>query len=141
MPYVSSIGGVPEGQVRIGQRLNVGIDGLACLSREGTTDKGASVVPSGLTACRVPVPNVETLGYSRLSLRDKEDVNEISRIRGRGQSGIFRLVLRLLWWTILLLLPASIHAQAVSEAALAKISFEQKLNNPITLGASFRDES
>jgi len=31
-----------------------------------------SAVPSGLIACRMAVPNVETLGYYRKSLRDKD---------------------------------------------------------------------
>src|SRR5437899_6577401 len=31
-----------------------------------------SAVPSGLNACRTAVPNVETLGYYRKSLRDKD---------------------------------------------------------------------
>src|SRR5438552_9397184 len=33
--------------------------------------RGLSAVPSGLDVFRSLVPNVETLGYSRMSLRDK----------------------------------------------------------------------
>src|SRR5438034_11637461 len=65
---------VPEGHATIAQRFNVGLISMARSSPEGTaeTAREPSAVPSGLTTAYLSLPNVETLGYCRASLRDEE---------------------------------------------------------------------
>src|SRR5207249_688014 len=50
-----------------------------------------SAVPSGLIARRTAVPNVETLGYYRRSLRDKEEIRASLRrlLQGSGAELLF----------------------------------------------------
>ena len=70
---------VPEGHVTIAQRFNVGTGVIRRTSPEGTADRWRhsivgpnSAVPPGLISRSVFVPTlkrVETLGYSRTSLR------------------------------------------------------------------------
>ncbi len=69
-------GPVPEGHLRIAQRFNVGSQTPGHPSPEGTAEVvpregGSSAVPSGLRQPKDRLPNVETLGYSQVSLRDK----------------------------------------------------------------------
>src|ERR1035438_5751210 len=47
-----------------------------------------SAVPSGLRQSQISVPNVETLGYSRLSLRDKGSPWSGASFMGSNLSGI-----------------------------------------------------
>src|SRR5260370_18319088 len=65
---------VPEGHATIAQRFNVGLISSEISSPEGTveTAREPSAVPSGLTNDYLSLPNVETLGYCRASLRDEE---------------------------------------------------------------------
>src|SRR5260370_3999534 len=65
---------VPEGHATIAQRFNVGLISSERSSPEGTaeTAREPSAVPSGLTTGYLSVPNLETLGYCRASLRDEE---------------------------------------------------------------------
>src|SRR6266478_9294625 len=67
---------VPEGHATIAQRFNVGLMSSERLSPEGTAESARepSAVPSGLTAGYLSLPNVETLGYCRASLRDEEQI-------------------------------------------------------------------
>ena len=67
---------VPEGHATIAQRFNVGLIGSERSSPEGTaeTAREPSAVPSGLTTGYLSLPNVETLGYCRASLRDEEQI-------------------------------------------------------------------
>ena len=67
---------VPEGHATIAQRFNVGFISCDRSSPEGTaeTARKPSAVPSGLTTGYLSLPNVETLGYYRASLRDEEQV-------------------------------------------------------------------
>jgi len=44
--------------------------GSTLLPKGRLTHRAASAVPSGLVTSRTPVPNVETLGYSQMSLQD-----------------------------------------------------------------------
>jgi hypothetical protein len=64
---------IPEGCLRIAQRFNVGCRTKMSLSPEGTAEpwRAASAVPFGTRSRSVMEPNVETLGYYQLSLRDK----------------------------------------------------------------------
>ncbi len=68
---------VPKGQVTIAQRFNVGFSVRWILSPEGTAEfvshagRPAKVQPSLRDGSNAePYPNVETLGYFRMSLRD-----------------------------------------------------------------------
>ena len=63
---------IPEGCLIIAQRFNVGYRVLGCLSPEGTAEIAPipSAVPFGTNPLRNAPPNVETLGYCRMSLRD-----------------------------------------------------------------------
>src|SRR6266702_309570 len=67
---------VPEGHATIAQRFNVGLMSRERSSPEGTaeTPREPSAVPSGLTIAYLRLPNVETLGYCRASLRDEEQI-------------------------------------------------------------------
>ena len=67
---------VPEGHATIAQRFNVGFMSSERLSPEGTAESARepSAVPSGLTTGYLSLPNVETLGYCRASLRDEEQI-------------------------------------------------------------------
>src|SRR5712691_2373783 len=67
---------VPEGHATIAQRFNVGLISNERSSPEGTaeTAREPSAVPSGLTTGYLVLPNVETLGYCRASLRDEEQI-------------------------------------------------------------------
>src|SRR5437879_4055148 len=62
---------VPEGHATIAQRLS-----SERLSPEGTAEsvRAPSAVPSGLTTGYLSLPNVETLGYCRASLRGEEQI-------------------------------------------------------------------
>jgi hypothetical protein len=64
---------IPKGWLRIAQYLNVGCPSGKRSSPEGTVEGRArlSPVPSGLILFGGLLPNVETLGYDRVSLRDK----------------------------------------------------------------------
>ena len=65
---------VPEGHATIAQRFNVGFIDSERSSPEGTaeTAREPSAVPSGLATDYRSLPNVETLGYCRASLRDEK---------------------------------------------------------------------
>src|SRR5438477_250710 len=63
---------IPEGCPRIAQRFNVGISAQEAVSPEGTAENAPSVSrPFGTDGSLLIDPNVETLGYSRPSLRDE----------------------------------------------------------------------
>lgn len=64
---------IPEGWLKIAQRFNVGTGVLAQVSPEGTTEYWARIQPSLRDLFSlISVPNVETLGYCRKSLRDSD---------------------------------------------------------------------
>ncbi len=67
---------VPEGHATIAQRFNVGLISGERSSPEGTaeTAREPSAVPSRLTTGCLSLPNVETLGYCRASLRDVKQI-------------------------------------------------------------------
>ena len=67
---------VPEGHATIAQRFNVGLISSERSSPEGTaeTARDPSAVPSGLPTGYLSLPNVETLGYCRASLRDEKQI-------------------------------------------------------------------
>ena len=67
---------VPEGHATIAQRFNVGLISSDRSSPEGTAETAhePSAVPLGLIAGYLSLPNVETLGYCRASLRDEEQI-------------------------------------------------------------------
>ena len=73
-----SSGLVPEGRLRIAQHFSVGVTRRRITSPEGMAD-GEQLSPNFSRPCGtrhlilIP-PNVETLGYSQLSLRDREDL-------------------------------------------------------------------
>src|SRR5437879_3437781 len=75
---------VPEGHATIAKRFNVGSISAGSSSPEGTAEmaRDPSAVPSGLTTIYLVLPNVETLGYCRASLRD-EGTN-LSGVSGVG---------------------------------------------------------
>ncbi len=65
-------GSIPKGCPRIAERFNVGWNVRRTRSPEGTAERGpASAVPYGTNRVRGDGPKVETLGYCRMSLRDK----------------------------------------------------------------------
>jgi len=67
---------VPEGHATIAQRFNVGLISSERSSPEGTaeTARDPSAIPSGLPTGYLSLPNVETLGYCRASLRDEKQI-------------------------------------------------------------------
>ena len=67
---------VPEGHATIAQRFNVGLISGERSSPQGMaeTARAPSAVPSGRTTGYLSLPNVETLGYCRASLRDEEQI-------------------------------------------------------------------
>src|SRR6266700_2611100 len=78
---------VPEGYGTIAQRFNVGLIDSDRSSPEGTaeTTREPSAVPSGLSDGYLRLPNVETLGYCRASLRDEEQSLEALEIEPCGR--------------------------------------------------------
>ena len=64
---------VPEGRMIIAQRFNVGFSRTKANKsrRDGRHWPPRSAVPSGRVTVRAHQPNVETLGYCQMSLRDK----------------------------------------------------------------------
>ena len=72
-PPVTSRVLVPEGHARIAQRFNVGARRQPGTSPEGTAEiEWRLSRPFGTRRLGALAPNVETLGYSRRSLRDKD---------------------------------------------------------------------
>src|SRR5438270_13553943 len=67
---------IPEGWLIIAQRLNVGI---AITWSQVPTGRLKSAVPSGLVLTNVK-PNVETLGYYGLSLRDRHGLRSCTSV-------------------------------------------------------------
>jgi len=89
---IGLLNSIPEGWLRIAQRFNVGLGVESHTSPGGTAERNyrLSVVPFGTSSVSIPDPNVKTLGYFQLSLRDKRTRRRAAGFSTTNSAGIRR---------------------------------------------------